>query len=96
MCLAVPMRVISRDGYTARCTARGVERAVSLFLLQHEAIGPGDHIMVHLGEAIEKVDAAEAEAAWALYDEIFAAEDAARSSVPPGPSSPAKSARRKR
>lgn len=74
MCLAVPMRVIERDRFTARCTARGVERKVSLFLLQHETIAIGDHVMVHSGNAIQKMTASEAEAAWALYDEMFAAE----------------------
>ena len=52
MCLGVPMRVVERDGFRARCEAKGIERSVSLFLLQHEAIGPGDHVMVHVGYAI--------------------------------------------
>ncbi|MFC2969646.1 HypC/HybG/HupF family hydrogenase formation chaperone [Acidimangrovimonas pyrenivorans] len=74
MCLAVPMRVIESDGLTARCEARGQERQVSLFLMQHEEIAPGDHVMVQFGEAVGKMSAAEAEAAWALYDEMLAAE----------------------
>ena len=52
MCLGVPMRVVRRDRFMARCEAKGIERTVSLFLLQHEEIGPGDHVMVHVGYAI--------------------------------------------
>jgi hydrogenase expression/formation protein HypC len=74
MCLAIPMRVLERDRFSARCEARGVERKVSLFLLQHEMIDVGDHVMVHSGNAIQKMTASDAEKAWALYDEMFAAE----------------------
>ena len=34
MCLAVPMQIESIDGFQCRCVARGIEREVSLFLLQ--------------------------------------------------------------
>ena len=34
MCLAVPMRIKSVDGYEAVCEAKGIERAISLFMLQ--------------------------------------------------------------
>ena len=34
MCLAVPMQITKRDGLHAHCAAKGVERDVSLFLLQ--------------------------------------------------------------
>jgi len=79
MCLTVPMCVIETNGFSARCEARGVEREVSLFLLQHESIGVGDYLLVHLGEAREKIDKAAADAAWDLYDEMFArAEEAER------------------
>ncbi len=76
MCLGVPMRVVERDGFVAHCEAKGISRDVNLFLLQHEDVGPGDHVMVHVGYAIQKMSEAEAESAWALYDEMFAAEDA--------------------
>ncbi len=78
MCLGVPMRVVERDGWMARCDAKGIERMVSLFLLQHEEVGPGDHVMVHVGYAIQKISAAEAGSAWELYDEMLAAEDELR------------------
>ncbi|MBI1418933.1 MAG: HypC/HybG/HupF family hydrogenase formation chaperone [Limimaricola sp.] len=77
MCLAVPMQVVSIDGMRARCAARGAERVVSLFLLQHERIVPGDYLMVHGGQALQTMTAAQAADAWALYDEMFAEADAA-------------------
>ena len=78
MCLGVPMRVVERDGFLARCDAKGIERSVSLFLLQHEDIAPGDHVMVHVGYAIQKISEEEALSAWDLYDEMLAAEDELR------------------
>ncbi|WP_102224320.1 HypC/HybG/HupF family hydrogenase formation chaperone [Acidimangrovimonas sediminis] len=74
MCLTIPMRVERVEGLTAHCVARGVLREVSLFLMQHETVAPGDHLLVHLGEAHEKMNAEDAAATWALYDEIFACE----------------------
>ena len=74
MCLGIPMRVVECDGFMARCEAKGIERTVSLFLLQHEPVEPGDHVMVHVGYAIQKMSEAEALSAWDLYDEMFAAE----------------------
>jgi hydrogenase expression/formation protein HypC len=72
------MQVIERNGYVARCEAKGVERSVSLFLLQHEDVQPGDHVMVHVGYAIQKISAADSAGAWALYDEMLAAEKGQR------------------
>ena len=74
MCLGVPMRIVQIDGYVARCEARGIERQVNLFLLQHENLAPGDQVMVHVGNAIAKMSDAEAGSAWEAYDEILALE----------------------
>ena len=74
MCLGIPMRVIARDGFVARCSARGIERDVSLFLLQHEPIDIGDHVVVHVGYAIQKIDPVAAAQAWELYDQMLAAD----------------------
>jgi hydrogenase expression/formation protein HypC len=71
MCLAVPMRIKSVDGYAAVCEAKGIEREVSLFMLQGEEIAPGDHVLVHVGYAIQKVTAEEAQSSWDLFDEIL-------------------------
>ncbi|MBL8345671.1 MAG: HypC/HybG/HupF family hydrogenase formation chaperone [Rubrivivax sp.] len=74
MCLAIPMQVIAVDRLTARCEAKGVERSVSLMLLMHETIVPGDMVTVHAGHAVQKISAEEARVAWELYDEMLAAD----------------------
>ena len=72
MCLAVPMKITAIDGYQCTCEAKGIEREVSLFMLQNEAVEVGDHILVHVGYAIQKVSEEEAAASWALFDEVLA------------------------
>ena len=71
MCLAVPMKITAIDGYQCTCEARGIEREVSLFMLQHEDVKTGDHVLVHVGYAIQKVSDDEAAASWALFDEML-------------------------
>ena len=74
MCLGIPMQVVSIEGYNARCEAKGVSRDVSLFLLQGEDIKIGDHVMVHVGYAIQTMTEQEARSTWELLDEMLAAE----------------------
>lgn len=74
MCLAVPMRVTEIDGFNCVCEARGIEREVSLFMLQDEQISSGDHVLVHVGYAIQKVSEDQAADTWQLFDEILAAD----------------------
>jgi hydrogenase expression/formation protein HypC len=71
MCLAVPMRIKSVDGYAAVCEAKGIEREVSLFLLQGEDVVRGDHVLVHVGYAIQKLSEEEARSTWELFDEML-------------------------
>jgi len=71
------MKIVWMDRYRARCEAKGAGREVSLLLLEHEPLAPGDIVMVQLGYAIRKMSEEEAHAAWEIYDEILAAEDAA-------------------
>jgi hydrogenase expression/formation protein HypC len=78
MCLAIPMQVVAIDGLSARCEAKGIERVVSLFLLQHETLRPGDMVMIHVGYAIQRITPDEARTAWALYDEMLAADELMR------------------
>ncbi len=75
MCLGIPMQVMSIDGYNARCEAKGVSREVSLFMLQGEEIKVGDHVMVHVGYALQVMTEQEARSTWELLDEVLAAED---------------------
>lgn len=74
MCLAVPMQVKTIDGYNCVCEARGIEREVSLFMLQDENISAGDHVLVHVGYAIQKVSEEQAEDTWQLFDQILVAD----------------------
>ncbi len=73
------MQVIEINGFSARCEAKGVEREVSLFMLQDEEIKPGDYVMIHVGYAIQKMTAQEARSAWELFDQLLAVDD------PPNP-----------
>lgn len=73
MCLGIPMQVKSIDGFTAHCEAKGIERDVSLFMMQDEKIVPDDFIVVHVGYAIQKISQQEAQTAWEIYDEMLAA-----------------------
>lgn len=74
MCLGIPMQIKSIDGFTAHCEAKGVERDVSLFMMQHESLDKGDFVVVHVGYAIEKISHQDAQTAWELYDQMLGAE----------------------
>lgn len=70
MCLGIPMQIVAINGYQARCEAKGVERDVSLFMLQDEPLAIGDHVMVHVGYALQKLTVQDARSTWELLDEI--------------------------
>ena len=74
MCLGIPMQIKAIDGFTARCEAKGVERDISLFMMQHEQLNIDDYVVVHVGYAIEKISHQDAQTAWELYDQMLAAE----------------------
>lgn len=74
MCLAVPMQVKRIDDLQCVCEARGIERQVSLFMLQDEPVAPGDYVLVHVGYAIQKISQEDAADSWELFDEILAAD----------------------
>ena len=75
MCLAIPMQVVDVDGFNARCEAKGIEREVSLFMMQDQPVEPGDFVMVHVGYAIQKVSPQDAQSAWELFDQVLEAMD---------------------
>jgi len=72
MCLAVPARVESLD--TATSTAMidldGIRKEVSTQLLDEVAVG--DYVLVHVGFALERIDAVEAAKTLALFAELRA------------------------
>jgi hydrogenase expression/formation protein HypC len=71
VCLGIPMQVKEIDGFMARCVAGGVEREVSLFMLPENTVQAGDHVIVHVGYAIQKITPQEARSVWELYDDIL-------------------------
>jgi len=71
MCLAIPMQIIEINGYTARCKAKGIEREVSLFMMQEQPVTPGDFVLIHVGYAIQKVTKHDAQTAWELFGQIL-------------------------
>lgn len=79
MCLGIPMQIDAIDGHNARCSARGVTRDVSLFLLQGEPIAPGDHVIVHVGYAIQKLAEQDARSTWELFDAVAFADEGGHS-----------------
>lgn len=71
MCLGIPMRIKNIEGFNALCEAKGVEREVSLFMLQDEALQVDDYVVVHVGYAIQKISPQEARSAWEVYDQML-------------------------
>ena len=74
MCLAIPMQIIEINDSISRCHAKGIERDVSLFMMQDQPLKVGDYVMVHVGYAIQKIEQQDALLSWELYDKIEAQE----------------------
>jgi hydrogenase expression/formation protein HypC len=68
------MQIRSIDGFVACCEAKGIERDVSLFMMQDETLAVNDFVVVHVGYAIQKITQQEAQTAWDLYDLMLAAD----------------------
>jgi hydrogenase expression/formation protein HypC len=68
MCLAIPARIKSVDGYEAEVEIGGVGRTISLWLTPQAQAG--DYVYVHTGYAISVVDEAEALESLRLLQEL--------------------------
>ena len=68
MCLAVPARVIEKDGDRAVADAMGNRWNIRITLTPD--IEVGDVVLIHAGYAIAKVDEEEARKTWELFEEI--------------------------
>jgi len=69
MCLAIPALVVKRlDGDDALIDLGGVRKSVSLTLVP-DAV-EGDYVIVHVGYAISRLDAEEAQKTLALFAEL--------------------------
>lgn len=65
------MQIIEINGSYARCEVKGVERRVSLFLVQDETLVLGDYVLVHVGYALQKISPTTAQTTWEHYDSIL-------------------------
>ncbi len=74
MCIAVPGKLIEKDGARGQCDVRGNIISVELGLVD---CAPGDYLLVHAGCAIQRVNQAEAEELLELLAMVdaYAAED---------------------
>jgi len=76
MCLAIPAKVVElRAGEQAVIDLAGVRKEISLALVEEVAVG--DYVIVHVGYALQKIDADEAARTLALFAGLAAAEGAA-------------------
>ena len=70
MCIAIPARIMSVDGSTARVEfGGGTQRDVNISLVEASV---GQYVIVHAGFAIQVMDEAEAMETLALFDELAA------------------------
>lgn len=69
MCLAIPAKVVQKlENDQALVEVGGVRNQVSLMLVDDVTVG--DYVIVHVGFAIARLNADEAEKSLALFDEI--------------------------
>jgi hydrogenase expression/formation protein HypC len=73
MCLAVPARIVEKNGDKAVADAMGNRWNIRITLTPDIEIG--DVVLIHAGYAIAKVDEEEAKKTWELFEEIAAFEE---------------------
>ena len=76
MCLAIPSRIVSTDGFTAVVDVCGARREASLMLMPEE-VAPGDFVLVHAGFAMQRVDRESAEESLEFFSRLVKAAEAA-------------------
>ena len=59
MCLAIPARIVAINGVLATADIGGVRKDISLALVDDVSVG--DFVLVHVGYALSRIDAEEAE-----------------------------------
>jgi hydrogenase expression/formation protein HypC len=70
MCLGVPGRVIEVRGWIATVDFFGVQRQVSLQVVD-EPVAPGDYVLNHVGFAIRRIPEEEIGETLALYEQLI-------------------------
>jgi len=71
MCMGVPMQLVEIDYPSGVAEAKGVKREIGLQLMPENTLQIGDHVIVHVGFAIEKVDKQLADEIWKTLDEVL-------------------------
>ena len=72
MCLAIPAKVVSIKGNSARVDfGKGVTRGVNVTLVDAKI---GDYVLVHAGYAIQIMNETEAQETIELWNQIFETE----------------------
>jgi hydrogenase expression/formation protein HypC len=70
VCLGVPGKVVAVDGAVATVDFWGVRKQVRLDVVD-APVSPGDYVLNHVGFAIRRIPAAEAEETLALYESLL-------------------------
>ncbi len=68
MCLAVPMKLIKRDGDIGVVELGGVTREVSLMMMPDARVG--EYLIIHAGFAIQRLDEEEARQTLELFRQM--------------------------
>ena len=67
MCLGIPGRVVQvlpgNAGMLALVDVLGAQRPINLGMLEEIDVAPGEWVLIHMGFALERIDAAKAEEA---------------------------------
>jgi hydrogenase expression/formation protein HypC len=64
MCLAIPGRIVEivdSANQIAKVDVGGVKRNINIGMLERDDAGIGDYVLIHVGFAMTKIDAIEAE-----------------------------------
>jgi hydrogenase expression/formation protein HypC len=69
--MGVPMQLVEIDYPSGVAEAKGVKREIGLQLMSENTLQIGDHVIVHVGFAIEKVDKQLADEIWKTLDEVL-------------------------
>ncbi len=78
MCLAIPGKIKSLDEATRHATVdvAGVQRQVNVDLLRDETLAVDDWVLIHVGFAMSKISAAQAEEQMKLLEMLGEADEA--------------------
>jgi len=68
MCLAIPTKVVEKDGDRGIVEIGGVKKQIDLTLVPEAKIG--DYVILHVGFALQVLDEEEAQKTLALFEEL--------------------------